>query len=231
MKIGVFTDSHYSVKEVTCGNRFNNRSLRKIREAYRFFEDSGCDTVICLGDLIDTEDTVEKEIENLSEIAKIINESPLCTICLMGNHDAFVLTPQSFYSVLGIEPPKSITADGKRLIFLDACYFKSGKHYAPGDSDWKDTYYPFATELKKELEVHSDPTYIFMHQNIDPEIREDHRLYNAEELFRIVEESGVVKAVFQGHYHPGKESLHNGIRYITLPAMCENESAYWVFEL
>ena len=231
MKIGIFTDSHYSGREVTCGRRFNNQSLRKIREAYRFFEESGCDAVICLGDLIDTEDTVEKEIANLSEIARVIGNSPLRTIVLMGNHDAFVLSPERFYSVLGLAPPEDTCLCGKRLLFLDACYFKSGVHYAPGDSDWKDTLYPFTAELESKLAASDVPTYIFMHQNIDPGIREDHRLSNAEELLRIIEKSGVVRAVFQGHYHPGQESVHNGVRYITLPAMCENEAAYWVFEL
>ena len=231
VKIGIFTDSHYSGKALTCGRRFNNQSLRKIGEAYRFFEESGCDAVISLGDLIDTEDTVEKEIENLAAIAAVIKKSPLRTFALMGNHDAFVLTPERFYSVLGTQPPRSTEIDGKHLVFLDACYFKSGVHYAPGDSDWKDTYYPFSAALGEALSVLSAPVYIFLHQNIDPVIREDHRLANGDEIFRIIEESGNVRAVFQGHYHPGQESVHNGVRYITLPAMCESEAAYWVFEL
>ena len=231
MKVGIFTDPHYSSQKVTCSNRYNNQSLRKIREAYSHFESRKCDAVICLGDLIDTEDTVEKETENLSLIGEIIKKSPLRTICLMGNHDAFVLTPQRFYSVLGTESPKSTCIDGRNLVFLDACYFSSGEHYAPGDSDWTDTFYPFAEKLKAELEALSFPTYVFIHQNIDPEIPCNHRLFNADEILHIIEQRGIVKAVFQGHYHPGAESVHSGIRYITLPAMCENESAYWVFEL
>ena len=162
---------------------------------------------------------------------KAISEFEIYAYCLMGNHDAFVLTPQRFYSVLGTESPKSTCIDGRNLVFLDACYFSSGEHYAPGDSDWTDTFYPFADKLKAELEALSFPTYVFIHQNIDPEIPCNHRLFNADEILHIIEQRGIVKAVFQGHYHPGAESVHSGIRYITLPAMCENESAYWVFEL
>ena len=113
MKIGIFTDSHYSSKEVTCSKRLNNQSLRKVQEAYRFFESRHCDVVICLGDLIDTEDTVEKEIENLSLLSEVIRKSPLRTICLMGNHDAFVLTPSRFYSILGTEVPQTLCMDGR----------------------------------------------------------------------------------------------------------------------
>ena len=74
-------------------------------------------------------------------------------------------------------------------------------------------------------------TYIFMHQNLDPAVKANHRLFNADKIFDLIDESKVVRAVFQGHYHAGKESVYNGIRYIALPAMCENEQAYWVFEL
>ena len=49
MKIGLYTDSHYSSQEVTCGCRYNSRSLDKIRAAYDFFERSSCDflRIIC----------------------------------------------------------------------------------------------------------------------------------------------------------------------------------------
>ena len=190
-----------------------------------------CDAVVCLGDLIDTEDTKEKEIENLSLIAKIINRSSLRTFCLMGNHDSFVLTAQEFYSILGTEPPKSMCLASRNLLFLDACYFKNGKHYAPGDSNWTDTFYPYADKLKAELEALSSPTCIFIHQNINPQIKQNHNLFNDEEIFNIIQKSGIVEAVFQGHYHPGKKTVYDGVRYITLPAMCENEFAYWAFEL
>ena len=68
MKIGIFTDSHYSSADITCGCRYNNQSLRKIREAYDFFEKANCDLVVCLGDLIDTELTIEQEIAKAEEV-------------------------------------------------------------------------------------------------------------------------------------------------------------------
>ena len=70
-----------------------------------------------------------------------------------------------------------------------------------------------------------------IHQNIDPDISGDHRLFNSDEINGILASSGKVKAVFQGHYHPGHSSRHNGIRYATFPAMCENEDAVFVEEI
>ena len=231
MKLGIFTDSHYSSAEVTCGNRYNSKSLEKIKSAYSYFEEQNCDLVICLGDLTDVESTHEKETENLRAIAKVMNQSPLKTLCLMGNHDGFAYTVKEFYGILESEQPDVHLLDGKTLIFLDACYFKNGLHYQPGDSGWTDTFYPHVEKLKSLLDGATGEVYIFLHQNIDPEIHESHRLFNAEEINKLILESGKVKAVFQGHYHPGAENVYGGVKYTAFPAMCQNEDACFVLEI
>ena len=228
MKLGIFTDSHYSSQEITCGNRYNNKSLEKIRMAYDFFEVQKCDLVVCLGDLTDKETSREKEAANLKKVAKIIKESPVPTICLMGNHDAFTFSETEFYEILSDCKPRTMKQEGKTLLFLDACYFKNGNHYLPGDTDWTDTFYPHIGDLKEQLEKAAGDVYIFIHLNIDPNIREDHRVYNFSEINDILQKSGKVKAVYQGHYHPGAESKHGGIDYVSFPAMCENEKAHYI---
>jgi len=231
MIIGIFTDSHYSSQEVTCGNRYNSKSLEKIRQAYAFFEAESCDLVVCLGDLIDKEAAHETEVENLSAVAAVIKKSRIKTICLMGNHDAFAFTEAEFYEIVSGCEPRPIKAEGKTLLFLDACYFKNGKHYLPGDEDWTDTFYPYPETLQKQITEASGDVYLFVHQNIDPNIRADHRLHNTEAINRILQESGTVKAVYQGHYHPGMESMHGTIVYRAFPAMCENDAAYSILSL
>ena len=230
MKLGIFTDSHYSSVEVN-GKRYNRQSLRKIRQAYEYFQTQNCDLVICLGDLIDTEPDHAQEIENLKEVAAIIQSSPLRTFVVMGNHDAFRFEQEEYYNIVGPDcKPQNLCIGQNHLCFLDACYFKNGVHYGPGDEDWTDTFYPHAENLRRYLSTQKEDTYLFIHQSIDPAIRQDHRLFNGDELFDIIEKSGTVRAVYQGHYHPGKESVYNGIPYITFPAMCENEDAYYIVE-
>ena len=231
MKIGVFADSHYSSQSVTCGNRYNSQSLRKIKEAYDYFQKENCGLIVCLGDLIDKENETEKVVGNLKAVAEVIRNTPIPSVCLMGNHDAFALEVETFYRTLGISKPEDMLLNGCRLLFLDACYFKSGRHYQPGDDDWTDTYYPFAEQLREKLRTAKEKCCVFLHQNIDPAVPESHRLWNGEEIFRCINESGVVKTVFQGHYHAGCRSSYAGVQYIALPAMCENEGAYFVFEL
>jgi 3',5'-cyclic AMP phosphodiesterase CpdA len=231
MRIGIFSDPHYSSQEITCGKRYNSCSLAKIRAAYEDFKREHCDLIVCLGDLTDKEETIEKELQNLREISDVMHDCRVPTVCLMGNHDAFTLTPEQFYGTLGIDPPADRCIDGKTLIFLDACYFRSGVRYAPGDSDWRDAFLPNESVLKEKLDRAEHDVYIFIHQNIDPSVRADHRISNAESVFEIIGQSGAVKAVFQGHYHPGKHSKHDGVEYVTLPAMCENEAAYFIYEI
>ena len=113
MKLGIFTDSHYSSQKVTCGNRYNNKSLEKIKTAYPYFESQKCDLVVCLGDLIDKEASHKKEVENLKKVANIISKSLIKTICLMGNHDAFAFTEAEFYEILSDCKPENVKTEEK----------------------------------------------------------------------------------------------------------------------
>lgn len=232
MRIGMWSDSHYSTALITCGKRYNSASLEKIKAAMADFRAQGCDLVLCLGDVIDRETSHEQEIRNLQEVAAVLDEAGLPVICLMGNHDAFSFTPEEFYAILGeSRAPRLIQQEGLNLLFIDACHFKTGVHYAPGDSDWTDTYYPYEEQLRQTLNSLTGDIYLFMHQNVDPGIRADHRLSNDDAIRAIIETSGKVRTVYQGHYHPGYQSENHGIPYITLPAMCEGDDRITIIDL
>ena len=224
MKIGLFSDPHYSSQELTGGNRRNNRSLDKMRAALKHFEAAGCDRVICLGDLTDTEDTKQKEIANMGEIAALFSDFSMPIHVIMGNHDAYVFEPTEFYALLGGCEPMDIHQEGKHLLFLDANYTAQGVKYTPHGFHWDDVGLPNPGGLREELAALDGDVYIFMHQNVDPAIpAADHRLANADEVCAIIEDSGKVKAVYQGHFHWGNRSSRNGVEYITLPAMAVYE--------
>jgi len=231
MKIGLFADPHYSSAELTQGVRRNRASLQKIREAYAHFAAEGCSLAICLGDLIDHEETTERVLENLSAIARVIADAPMKTVALMGNHDAFTLTREQFYGTLGLPFPTSLAIDGRRLIFLDSCHFSDGRPYAPGDTNWKDAFLPNADRLAAALAATREDTYLFLHHVLDPAVRADHCVSNADAVRTIIRECGSVRAVFQGHYHTGARAEYGGVDYVTLRAMCEHENAYFILEI
>lgn len=224
MKIGLFSDPHYSSQELTGGNRRNNLSLGKMRAALERFAAAGCDRVICLGDLTDTEDTKEKEIANMRQIAALFSDCPMPIHVIMGNHDAYVFTAEEFYALLGGCEPTDIHEEGKHLVFVDLNYTAHGVRYTPHGFHWDDVGLPNPTALRDKLAALEGDVYLFMHQNIDPAIpAADHRPANADEVCAIIEGSGKVRAVYQGHYHWGNRSHRGGVDYITLPAMAVYE--------
>ena len=232
MKLGIFTDSHYSSAEVTCSVRYNNKSLAKIKTAMEYFKKENCDLAVCLGDVTDYEDTHEKEVENLRAVSEVLKDSGLKTYIVMGNHDGFAFYKDDFYNIVGREfIPENITVEDKKLIFLDTCYFDNGKIYAPEDDDWTNSFLKDTAGLENELREAHGEVYVFMHHNIDPEVRSDHRVKNSDKIIEILKISKKVKTVFQGHYHSGHRSVYDGIEYLTLPAMCEREDAYFIFEI
>ena len=232
MKLGIFTDPHYSSAELTCGRRYNSRSLAKIEAALARFAAEKCDLVVCLGDLIDREPTHEAEAANLAALARVFDTAGLPAAVVRGNHDAFSLSKEDFYRILGSSRyPADRVFEDKTLIFLDACHFASGRSYAPGDTDWTDTFLPDTDGLRARLSAVPGEAIVLMHQNIDPNIRADHSLKNAAEVREILEQSGKVRLVLQGHYHPGTENTHNGILYRAFPAMCERDDAVFILEV
>lgn len=232
MKIGLFSDPHYSSQELTGGNRRNNRSLCKMRTALERFEAAGCDRVICLGDLTDTEDTKAKEEANMRQIAALFREFAMPITVIMGNHDAYVFTAEEFYALLGGCRPIDIHEDGVHLLFVDANYTTDGEQYAPHGFRWDDVGLPHPEELEQRLKAVDGAVYLFMHQNVDPTIpAEDHRLANADQVCRILEDSGKVKAVYQGHYHWGNRSERNGVKYVTLSAMAVYDDTAVIIEV
>lgn len=230
MKIGLYSDPHYSSQEVTGGNRYNSQSLDKMRAAYRDFEAAGCDLIVCLGDLTDTEDTKEREIANMGEIAALFAACPIPTTVVMGNHDAYVFEPEEFYALLGGCEPRDVTVGDKTLLFLSANFNPDGSAYHPHAFHWDECYIP--TEgLQERLASAEGEVYVFLHQNLDAACPADHRPANADAVCRILGESGKVKTVYQGHFHWGADTVTDGIRYVTLPAMCCYENTQRIIEI
>lgn len=230
MKIGLFADAHYSSQALTCGKRYNSLSLGKLREGYAFFAAQGCGLCISLGDLIDKNDSHAADVRHLEAVRDVIAASGVETVCVMGNHDAFTFTKEEYYGILGGCVPADRTADGLRLLFPDSCYFRSGERYTPAGGDWTDCFLPGAVAFLSALSESETPAAVFLHHGIDPAVPADHRLYNAGALFAGIRDSKKVKAVFQGHYHPGMRSRYGDVCYLTLPAVCEQENAFFVFD-
>lgn len=65
------------------------------------------------------------------------------------------------------------------------------------------------------------PVVVFAHQRLDREPADSHTVKQAPEVRKILEMSGKVKAVFQGHSHENDLRTVAGIPYCTLKAVGE----------
>ena len=107
------------------------------------------------------------------------------------------------------------------FLTLDACFREDSTPYSRKNFDWQDANLPKSelTWLESELSKASGPVVVLAHQRLDMD--KAHAVRNAAEVRSLLEKSGKVLAVFQGHSHKNDYQQINGIHYTTLVAMVE----------
>ena len=239
VRIGVVTDSHYAELD-PLNNRFYSESLEKMTECVELMNDMGVDLLIELGDFMNG--APENNIEHLKAIEAVFSTFDGPRYHVLGNHDMDGLSKAQFQSEIeNTEIPQASTfysfdRDGLHIVVLDANYTSDGSHYDTGNFHWTDSNIP-AEQLEwlaQDLEDADRPVIVCVHQLLD-EDEGSHYINNAAEVRQILEESGKVLAVFQGHQHQGQYNLVNGIHYVTFRAMVEGSgrksSAYSIVEV
>jgi alkaline phosphatase len=216
------TDLHYADKAPT-KTRFYREALGKLDEAVDHFNKEKPAFVIELGDLIDKAPTVELELEWLGTIEKRFARLSMPRHYVFGNHCVTTLTKEEFAAHTGMSktPHYAFEQAVMTFIVLDACYREDGVAYGRENFDWKDTFIPQAELdwLQTQLAAAKGPVVIFAHQRLDESA--PHMVKNATVVRSVLEKSGKVLAVFQGHSHKNDYQQIAGIHYCTLVAMVE----------
>ena len=221
-RVGLMTDLHYADKAPT-KTRFYREALGKLDEAVEYFNNEKPAFVIELGDLIDKATTVKQEVEWLGTIEKRYARLSMPRHYVFGNHCVATLTKEEFAAHTGMSktPHYAFEQAGVSFIVLDACYREDGVAYGRENFDWKDTFIPKAQLdwLQTQLAAAKGPVVIFAHQRLDESA--PHMVKNASAVRAVLEKSGKVLAVFQGHSHKNDYQQIVGIHYCTLVAMVE----------
>ena len=234
MKLGLFSDSHYCYSELHNKTRRPILSLNKIKQALLAFADENVDLCICLGDIIDRGTDKDEPKECLTQILQLLRTSAIPFCILAGNHDLAVFSKDEFAALTGSpKPPCTLDSDRHRFIFLDANYFSDMTSYDATEDriiKWTDCNLPpeQLAFLQNALDTTQKPCIVLLHQNLESDADPKHRVNNAHEARKIMEDSKKVALVLQGHYHRGADRIENGIRYLTLPAMCEGENNHFL---
>ncbi|MDA1018369.1 MAG: metallophosphoesterase [Planctomycetota bacterium] len=221
LRIGLVTDLHYADKP-PAGSRHYRETPDKLAEAAERFSKEPPEFLVELGDFIDAADSVTTELGYLKRINR-----DFATICkqrhyVLGNHCVHtLLKPEFLDAVSRKQSYYSFDSGGFHFVVLDSCFRSDGKPYGRRNFQWTDPNIP-ADEvdwLKSDLKTTSKPTVVFAHQRLD--VANSYGVKNAADVRRVLQASGKVLAVFQGHSHRNDHKEIAGIHYCTLVAMVE----------
>lgn len=238
IRFGVVTDLHYADR-LPENSRYYKQSLTKLSECVDLMNEQNVDFLIELGDFKDqnVHPDEEETLRFLETIELKFREFKGPVYHVLGNHDMDSISKDQFLSRIrnnGFSQAASyysFNAAHYHFIVLDANYTREGISYNRGNFDWKDCHVPEEQLkwLEEDLRKHPRPAVVFIHQQLDgPAFGDDHAKYcpdNADRVRAILERSGKVLVVFQGHYHEGGYNVINGIPYYTLKAVIEGDGA------
>lgn len=234
VRFGLLADPHYAERS-PANNRYFSESLGKVSECIDLMNEQHVDFLIELGDLKD-QGIAPQETETLqflSTIEKTIKRFKGPLYHVLGNHDHDSISKQQFLKAITNEGFSealnyySFNKGSFHFIVMDANYTAQGKEYDHGNFEWTDVHIPDnqLVWLTEDLHNNARPTIVFVHHQLDSIAFEaEHRVHcpdNADRVRAILENSGKVMAVFQGHYHKGSINRINNIYYYTLKAVVE----------
>lgn len=220
-RIGLLTDLHYADRP-SAGTRFYREALPKLDECIDRFNALAPDCVVELGDFIDAGETLEEETRYLQTIEAAYARLRAPRHYVLGNHCVWTLTKDQFRRNCAARSScYSFDVHGCHCVILDACFRADGVAYGARNFVWTDTEIPRAQRdwLRRDLQKSRGPCLVFVHQRLD--VAGEYGVKSAVAVRSILEESGKVLAVFQGHFHENDYREINGIHYCTLAAMIE----------
>lgn len=225
LRVGMVTDLHHADKP-PAGTRHYRETLGKLAEAAAQFERDKPAFIVELGDLIDAADSVTTEQRYLATVNREFSAISKDRHYVLGNHCVDTLTKDEFLGGVGQENSYySFDRSDIHFVVLDSCFRGDGQPYGRKNFDWTDANIPAAEIewLEADLKATDKRVIVFAHQRLD--VSSNHGVKNGPEVRRVLEASGKVLAVFQGHSHQNDLKEIGGIHYCTLVAMVEGSGA------
>ncbi|MGA2059481.1 MAG: metallophosphoesterase [Thermoguttaceae bacterium] len=221
LRLGLVTDLHHADKEAS-DSRYYRETLTKFAEVAKRFDQEKPDIIICLGDSIDSAASLETEKGYLRRITKELSRLPGQHHFVLGNHCVENLTKPEFLGIVGQERSYySFDAAGYHFVILDACFTSDEKPYGRKNFKWADAKITSAELEWLQADIHqsSHKSIVCIHQCLD--LIPPFGVKNGHEVRKVLQESGKVLTVLQGHYHWGNYQEVGGLHYCTMSAVVE----------
>ncbi|NOR67514.1 MAG: hypothetical protein GQ528_09170, partial [Woeseiaceae bacterium] len=206
-RFGIVTDCHYADAEAA-GTRFYRRSQDKLAECVELMNAEKVDFLIELGDFKDQDrpPVEQKTLSYLETIEEGFQKFRGPTYHVLGNHDLDSISKTQFLSrventnISARRGYYSFDVNRLHCVVLDANHRTDGADYDYGNFDWTDANVPTAelAWLVQDLAAADSPVIVFTHQLLDG--TGSVYVKNAAQVRQILQASGKVLAVFQGHH-------------------------------
>jgi alkaline phosphatase len=224
LTFGVFADPQYAELNPAIG-RYYRDSAEKLAGCIETMNRLRPAFMIEMGDLIDNAKTPEGDLEAIQRIDGIYRRFAGPRYYVLGNHEMGTLSKEQFMRAVGMPGEHyAFDAGAFRCIVLDANFTKAMAPYNANNFSWTDAWIPPPQQewLARELARSDKKAIVFVHQQLDDDYG-SYGVMNACQVRKILEDSGRVIAVFQGHNHKGAFRKVNGIPYYTLHGMVEGK--------
>lgn len=237
LKIGIITDIHLGRDAYYAGQlrKLGHRALALTRDfVARMNEGFRPDLVLQLGDVVQ-DMTLEEDLVHYERICEVLSglEAPVYPVA--GNHDLIQMSPSQ---LLGFwrrfHPAAAAQLDGERLYYR----FEVGgwemivlhSREETGSHVWMDE--AQLAWLEATLSGSERPAVVWMHHTLADQdtgeswwfARHPHLALVREraQARALIERSGRVRAVINGHLHWNRLHTHGGIPYVTIQSPIEN---------
>lgn len=227
LKIGFLTDLHFGPKAYHEGKlrKLTHHAAELTGAAVRAMnEQVRPDLLVNLGDDIEDESR-EADLARYTECQDILRTANAELVNVAGNHDTINLTRDDLTRIWRREGQLHYSLDRKgfHLVILHTIERKETDVRIPrAQLEW----------LEQDLAQTSLPTIVLMHHSASEQDLSDSYwfrgrehlalIHERRELRAILERSGKVRIVFNGHVHRNHLDVIGGIPYVTIQSLTEN---------
>ncbi len=237
LRVGIFTDLHANDTDSPAEGKIMTAYPQRLKACIEAMNAWPADLMIDLGDFVNGNFVTGAPLGNPARIPGILDKAEAIysqfhgpRYYVLGNHDVYDLSKAEFLAHTGATATyESFDAGAYHFVILDAQYNKKGKdlghafwvvqgNIPQSELDW----------LKQDLAATDKPTIVCVHQRLDIDfdmLSGGPEILNNKKVQKILEDSGVVIAVFQGHEHKNAHTVINGIHYITFDQLCDEDGS------
>jgi len=238
LRVGIFTDLHAHDTDSPVEGKVMTTYPQRLEACVDAMNAWPVDLVIQLGDFVNGNYVMGAPLGDPARIVDILDHADAIYAKLdapryyvLGNHDVYDLSKEEFLAhTAATETFTSFDAGAYHFVILDAQYDKNGEDL--GHAFWVvqgNIPQPEIDWLATDLAATDKPTIVCVHQRLD--VDKDLLSGGGPEILgnkvvqQVMEDSGVVIAVFQGHDHENADTVINGIHYIEFDQLTDEHNS------